>query len=184
MSAPALSIKAPLFCGLLILFGACSSREGNYANNSQTYYLRGRDSDTEAAPSVRKSHPSSAVKSARTPPPSSQASLVGSTASPDSGDPGQHPADSPEPSGEMIYERVTGTYSEQFAELQKRLIKRINEMPNDKADSTCLILQIIPREQVFDRSVNARAKLLNYVRIVNSLDDLRDIEKAMNGPRG
>ncbi len=68
--------------------------------------------------------------------------------------------------------------------MQARLLKRISTLSNDQADSACLILQIIPRENVFDRGINPRAKLLDYTRLVNTVNDLIDIEKAIDNPMG
>jgi hypothetical protein len=75
-------------------------------------------------------------------------------------------------------------YAEQVSTLQSLLLKRINTLSNDQTDSACLILQIIPSESVFDQSIKPRQKLLDYVRQLNTVDGLMDIEKAINYPRG
>jgi hypothetical protein len=75
-------------------------------------------------------------------------------------------------------------YAEQVAALQGLLLKHINALSNDQADTACLILQIIPRESVFDHSIKPRQKLLDYVHQLNTVDSLIDIEKAINNPKG
>ena len=46
----------------------------------------------------------------------------------------------------------------------------------------CLVLGIIPREKIFDHSVDPRAVLLDYTKGVDSLSQLRDIERAIEHP--
>ena len=102
--------------------------------------------------------------------------------------PNEHTPEPPpevEPFADADWDRIRKLpYDEQVSTLQGLLLTHINILSNDRADSACLILQIIPREGVFDRSIKPRQKLLDYVHQVNTVDGLIDIEKAINSPKG
>jgi hypothetical protein len=181
------SAKTMLCLGLTIHLAACSAYKGDTAMSSQTFYLRNADAAAKA--SAR--DPGGAYL----PKPASKPSLAvpsqpGAEATPS---PIDHNSATDHFSSEQaraVDEILRGARAnekadvESFATLQTRLLKRINTLSNYQADSACLILQIIPRERVFDRSIDPRAKLLNYAHQVNSIGDLHDIENAINNPKG
>ena len=176
---------AVIWLGLAaVLLSACAARKGDTVTSSQTFYLRNADAIARAAARTPRGAPVSKTPATASEPPPANSPKPGIEAAV----PDEHP---PEPVAEIQpfadadWAHIRKLpYAEQVSTLQGLLLKHVHTLSNDQADSACLILQIIPRESVFDRSVKPRQKLLDYVRQVNTVNDLMDIEKAINNPKG
>jgi hypothetical protein len=152
--------------------------------NSQTFYLRNAAALARASARDprRTPFPRTPTTASKPPPASSPHPGIEAMA------PNEHtpePAPEVQPFADADWDRIRKLpYDEQVSTLQDHLLKHINILSNDRADSACLILQIIPRESVFDRSIKPRRKLLDYVQQVKTVDGLIDIENAINSPKG
>jgi hypothetical protein len=70
-----------------------------------------------------------------------------------------------------------------FSTRRSQLQKRIEDLTNEEADSVCLIMELIPREQIFDRSIKPKQILLRYINRANSEAELDSLEHVLNEPR-
>ena len=66
---------------------------------------------------------------------------------------------------------------------QAEVLNRIDQLSNEEANTVCLNLELIPREQILDRSVQPKNVLRGYTKQAKALDVLEEIEKAINDPR-
>lgn len=66
---------------------------------------------------------------------------------------------------------------------QAQLLDRIEGLSHDEADSVCLTLGLIPREQIFDRGIKPKEVLLRYTRRMTTREELDPIDRALNDPR-
>jgi hypothetical protein len=148
--------------------------------SSQTIYLRNADAVARASARTPRATPAPKEKSESRPASSPQAPMEPTVSD-------GHIPEPPEsqPFASADWARIRKLpYDEQVSALRALLLKHVDTLSNDQADSACLILQIIPRDNVFDRSIKPRQKLLDYVHQVSTVNDLMDIEKAINNPRG
>jgi hypothetical protein len=63
------------------------------------------------------------------------------------------------------------------------LARRVEDLANDEADRVCLTMELIPREQIFDRSVRPKKVLLRYINEATSSANLDDFERTLDEPR-
>ncbi len=63
------------------------------------------------------------------------------------------------------------------------MLDRIEGLSNDDADAVCLSLELIPHEQIFDRSIKPREVLLRYTRRMSTREEFESIERAINNLR-
>ena len=66
---------------------------------------------------------------------------------------------------------------------QAQLLNRIEGLSHDDADAVCLSLELIPREQIFDRSIKPKEVLLRYTRRMSTREEFESIERAINNLR-
>lgn len=64
-----------------------------------------------------------------------------------------------------------------------QLLRRVEDLSNVEADAVCLTMQLIPREQVFDRSIEPRKILLHYTSQATSAAELDFLERVLNDSR-
>ena len=63
-----------------------------------------------------------------------------------------------------------------------QLVSRADALAMDDADSVCLRLQLIPRDEVFDR-VNAKRRLVRYISNATTEEELSTVAYAIDHPR-
>lgn len=63
-----------------------------------------------------------------------------------------------------------------------QLVSGAEALAMDDADSVCLRLQLIPRDEVFDR-VNAKRRLVRYISNATTEEELSTIAYAIEHPR-
>jgi len=179
--------KSLLWLGATILLAACATERSNPRMSSHTLYLRNADAEARAWARAPRGTP---VPKPVPKSPAGVPSQISMEATPAPEAPRSGIDQLSEEQARSIDRLLHGAHgtekphAEEFSTMQARLLKRISTLSNDQADSACLILQIIPRENVFDRGINPRAKLLDYTRLVNTVNDLIDIEKAIDNPMG
>lgn len=64
-----------------------------------------------------------------------------------------------------------------------QLLKRVEDLSDEDADSVCLSMQLVPREQIFDRSVKPRKILVHYTSQAASEAELDFLERVLNDRR-
>ena len=137
----------------LLTLAACSQPE----RNSQTLYLASADSYL----------PPTDSHSRHTPAPIKKVSTTG----------GSTPTPAPSP---RLPTHTVPMIEEPLLQRRSHLLGWIEQLSNDEADAVCLTLELIPREQVFDRHVNPRKLLLHHTSQVTTAAELDSIEQAIN----
>ena len=72
--------------------------------------------------------------------------------------------------------------SEPLRSRRAQLVSRAEALALDDADSVCLRLQLIPRDEVFDR-VNVKRRLVRYISNATTEEELSSIAYAIDHPR-
>jgi hypothetical protein len=75
------------------------------------------------------------------------------------------------------------TLSDPLRSRRTQLLKRVEDLSNDAADSVCLTMQLVPREQIFDRCVRPRDILLRYTNRASPAAELDFLERVLNDSR-
>lgn len=60
---------------------------------------------------------------------------------------------------------------------------RIGGLSRDECDSVVLRLELVPREDIFDRSIDPKALLFRYTRHATSREELEYIERTLDDRR-
>jgi len=66
---------------------------------------------------------------------------------------------------------------------QAQLLDRIEDLSHEDADAVCLSLELIPREQIFDRGLKPKEVLRRYTRRMSTREEFESIERALNNLR-
>ncbi|MEP6667746.1 MAG: hypothetical protein ABJF10_01250 [Chthoniobacter sp.] len=77
----------------------------------------------------------------------------------------------------------TTTVDEPLPARRAQLLRRVEDLSNEEADSICLTMQLIPREQVFDHGIRPKKILLRYTNQASSVAELDFLERTLNDPR-
>jgi len=165
-------MRASLLIALAVLLAGCANSRPS-ARDSGTVYLRSGDAllARSQEPTAKAQKPRPAVKPASTEPaPSEPAPPAGRDSS--------------------VAAKVnasafgrTKSVDEALSARRAQLLKRVEDLSNDDADSVCLTMQLIPREQVFDHGVKPKKLLIRYTNQASSAAELDFLEHSLNDPR-
>lgn len=64
-----------------------------------------------------------------------------------------------------------------------QFLRRIEDLSNDEADSVCLTMQLIPREEVFDHGEKPKKLLVRYIKQASSQSELDFLERTLGDLR-
>jgi hypothetical protein len=65
------------------------------------------------------------------------------------------------------------------AERKTELLQSVEVLSRDEADRVCLALELIPREDIFNRSIDPKKVLHEYTAQVSSDGECTTIERAL-----
>jgi hypothetical protein len=58
----------------------------------------------------------------------------------------------------------------------------VNDLSNEEADTVCLSMQLLERDEIFDPTVRPKRMLFRYIKF-SSAEDLNFLEDTLNQPR-
>ncbi|MDR3406811.1 MAG: hypothetical protein P4L99_30280 [Chthoniobacter sp.] len=77
----------------------------------------------------------------------------------------------------------TTALDESLSARRGQFLRRIEDLSNDEADSVCLTMQLIPREEVFDHGEKPKKLLVRYIKQASSQSELDFLERTLGDLR-
>jgi hypothetical protein len=147
-----------------VLLVSCAETRHPARSNSDTVYLQDGAAWRAARESVHASSPRSRAAAVTTPTPAraTAAAAIGTTT----------PA-----------KATSAALDDHLSARRTQLLKRVEGLSHDEADAVCLTMQLVPREQIFDHSVQPKKILVHYTSQATSEADLDFLERVLNDRR-